>query len=304
MRATFFKTIEEVYLQRDDIFVLTADLGYKLFDSLKEQCADRFYDIGIAESNMIGVASGLALSGKTVYCYSMVPFLVMRAYEQVRVDVAYHNLNVRLVAVGGGLTYGLEGFTHFGLEDFALMRAMPNMTIVIPADPIEAQCLARLSRTHEGPMYIRLGRSGEPAVHDKAPRFRIGEPIFLQEGKHIALCAVGTMVHTGAQVAGMLQQKGIKASLINMHTLKPLNREIIRQIAAAHEVIFSMEEHFIEGGLGSAIAEVLAESGYSGTFRRVGIGELGRHTGSCDYLKDKYGLTAARVFERVITEIK
>jgi transketolase len=159
MRDGFIEKLEKIAVLHDDLFLLTADLGFRLFDGFQANHPGRFIDVGIAESNMAGIAAGLALSGRKVYCYSIIPFLVMRGYEQIRVDIAFHNLNVRLVGVGGGFTYGLEGFTHFALEDLALMRALPNMTVVIPSDRAQAEALAEASYEHEGPMYIRLGRT-------------------------------------------------------------------------------------------------------------------------------------------------
>ena len=304
MRSRFFQTLESLYKKHENIYVLTADLGYKLFDGLHERCSDRFYDIGIAEANMIGIASGLSLSGKNVYCYSIIPFLVMRAFEQVRIDVAYHNLDVKLIGVGGGFTYGLEGFTHFGLEDFALMRSLPNVSIVVPADPFEAQCLANISYEHKGPLYIRLGRAGEPAIHTALPDFRIGKPIYLSEGKRVAVFAIGSMVYVCKQAAGLLKKKGIEITLINMHTLKPLDTEAIAQIASAHDAIFTVEEHYREGGLGSAVAEVIAERRYAGLFRRIGIDGLKKHVGDAEYLKDQYGLTTEKVYRKIMAELE
>lgn len=305
MRATFFKTIETFYKKDKSMYVLTADLGYKLFDPFQTACADRFYDIGVAEANMIGVASGLALSGKNVYCYSIIPFLVMRAFEQIRVDIAYHNLSVKLIGVGGGFTYGLEGFTHFGLEDLALMRALPNMTVCVPADPLEAEALAKISCTYEGPLYIRLGKTGEPNIHEKAPDFQIGKALFLKEGKDVALFAIGSMVHTVKQVVETLKKQGIDATLINMHTLKPLDTAAIQQVISTHLAIFSIEEHYTEGGLGSALAEVIAESRYRGRFCRIGIDSLNdQHVGHAEHLKDKYGLTVEKISGTIIRKLE
>ena len=305
MRAAFFTALEDLYQNDKDIFVLTADLGYKLFDNFKLKCPERFYDIGVAEANMIGVAAGLALSGKNVYCYSIIPFLVMRAYEQIRIDISYHNLNVKLIGVGGGFTYGLEGITHFGLEDFALMRSLSNMSIVVPADPLEAQVLARISCEYPGPLYIRLGRTGEPSIHDKMPKFIIGKAMLLKEGKKIALFAIGNMVYIGKQLVDFLGKKGLNPTLINMHTLKPLDVETILQITSTHEALFTLEEHNIHGGLGSAIAEVLAENGCRCHFKRFGIPEkLGNYIGNADYLRLKYGLTPEKIYENILYEIK
>lgn len=305
MRATFFKTLEKLYKTNKDIFILTADLGYKLFDNFRLTCPERFYDIGVAEANMIGVAAGLSLTNKNVYCYSIIPFLVMRAYEQIRVDIAYHNLNVKLIGVGGGFTYGLEGMTHFGLEDFALMRSLPNMSIVVPADPLEAEVLANISSEYLGPLYIRLGRTGEPIIHDKTPSLEIGKAMLMREGKRIALFAIGNMVYIGKQVADSLQKRGLDTTLINMHTLKPLDVETILQVATTHEAIFSLEEHNIHGGLGSAIAEVLAENRCGCYFKRFGIPEkLGNYIGNADYLRVQYGITPEKIYENIVAEIK
>ena len=306
MRDAFFKAITDIARLHKDIFILTGDLGFKLFDDFRAKHPERFFDIGVAESNMAGIAAGLALSGKNVYCYSITPFLVMRAYEHIRVDIAYQNLSVKLVGVGGGFTYGREGFTHCGFEDLALMRALPNMTIVVPSDIFEAKKLAVLSHKHQGPMYIRLGKTNGIVVHEEEPEFEIGKAMILQEGNAVALFAVGDMVYVAKQVADMLsKKKGIRATLVNMHTIKPLDVEIISQVASTHEAIFSLEEHNINGGLGSAIAEVLAESRYNGLFRRFGIpNSLKGYIGSADYLRDRYGLTHEKIFEKILNELE
>ena len=305
MRSSFFKSLAEVAKKRDDIIILTGDLGFRLFDDFKSRYPDRFYDVGVAEANMVGIAAGLSLCGKNVYCYSIAPFLLMRTFEHIRIDIAYNKLNVKLVGVGGGLTYGLEGITHFGLEDLALMRMLPNMTIVVPADPKEAHTLAETCVDHEGPIYIRLGRTGEPSIHKRSVEFEIGKPIFLNEGKNIAVFAIGNMVSISKQVADMLKQNGINITLVNMHTLRPLNKAIIEQIGSTHEYIFTVEEHYIHGGLGSATLEVLAESGYKGRLKRIGIPEkLGSYIGKADYLRSKYGLSVEGIYKRILNEIE
>jgi transketolase len=304
MRETFFETIEEIAGARDDIFILTGDLGFKLFDSFKGKYPDRFFDVGVAESNMIGIAAGLALSGKQVYCYSIVPFLIMRAFEQIRIDVAYHNVNVKLIGVGGGISYGMEGYTHFGIEDFVLMRSLPNMTVVAPADPMEAKQIAKISCEYKGPMYIRLGKNGEKPIYKSIPDVQLGKAIKLHDGKDIAIFAIGHMVHVGLLVADMLKKRDISPTLVNVHTLKPLDVETVLKIADTHNVIFSLEEHVINGGLGSALAEVLSEKAYSGLFRRVAIPEIIKGTiGHADYLRDIYGLSPDKVYERIIKEL-
>lgn len=305
MRASFFKTIERVAEERKDIYVLTADLGFGLFDGIKQRCPGRFLDIGVAEANMIGLSAGLALCGKRVYCYSIIPFLVMRAYEQIRNDVAYHNLNVKLVGVGGGFTYGLEGITHFGLEDMALMRALPNMSVVAPADPYEAESLAEISVLHAGPLYVRLGKTGDPCVHNGKPEFKIGRAMILNEGKEVALFATGSMVYPALQALKMLKGKGLNATLVNMHSVKPLDEDVVRQVAATHDMIFSVEEHYLHGGLGSAIAEVLSAEGSGCVLNRLGINEgLSRPVGGSEYLRDQYGLSPDKIFKSIMRKVE
>jgi transketolase len=304
VREMFFRELEGAAKQRRDIYLLSADLGFKLFDSFRASFPARFFDVGIAEANMIGIAAGLSLSGKNVYCYSMASFLVTRAYEQIRVDLAYHDLNVKLIGVGGGLAYGLEGYTHHGLEDLALMRAVPGMTVVVPADGAEAAEFARLSLDYPSPMYIRLGQNGHPQVYDAAPKITIGIPVVIEEGKDVALFATGNMVHKGRQVVAILDKYGISTTLVNIHTLKPLDAATVIKIGANHDAVFSLEEHVLSGGLGSTIAELLAEHRYGGIFKRIGISEpLSREIGDAEVLRQVYGLTADGICETILQSL-
>ncbi len=290
--------------EKKDIYLLTANLGFRLFDDFKKAFPERFIDVGVAEGNMIGIASGMAMSGKNVYCYSMVPFLIMRSYEQIRVDVAYHNLNVKLIGVGSGFTYGLEGFTHFGIEDMALMRAMPNMNVVVPAGAEDSEHLVKISYDFPGPLYIRLGRVNPLFKYPGKYSFKIGQGIVVQEGRDIALFAIGDMVYEAQQTIELLKNKGISAALINMHTLKPLDVSLIKKYARFCSNIFTLEEHSVIGGLGSAVAEVLTEVGYKGRFQRIGIPEkmLDIH-GTSLYLREKYGLVAERISQKILKSI-
>ena len=284
-----------------DVYLLTGNLGYKLFDEIRSQCPEQFLDVGVAEQNMIGLASGMALCGKSVYCYSIIPFLTLRACEQVRLDVCYHNLPVKLVGIGAGFTYGNEGFTHFGIEDMAVMRSMPGMTIVAPDTIENAVRMAELSVDFKGPLYIRLGRAGIHGPGNKATLKVIGKAAVLRRGQDCALIAIGNMVAVAEQVAENLASRGINTSVINMHTLKPLDVAAVIACARKHRFIFSLEEHSVQGGLGSAVAEVLAESGFSGKFERIGIPEkLDSVIGDADYLWDHYGLSAGKLTKRLL----
>lgn len=305
MRKAFFETITELAQTRADIYLLTGDLGYKLFDDFRGPWPERFFDVGVAESNMVGIASGLSLSGKNVYCYSIIPFLVMRTYEQIRMDIAHHNLNVKLVGVGSGFTYGLEGYSHFGIEDLALMRVLPDIDIVAPADPVEAKLLARASYDHPRPLYVRLGKAGDPIIHSGVPSYEIGKGMVLSEGGDLVILAMGSMVYTALQVRDLLKDNGMNATVVNMHTLRPLDKDLVEDCACRHDAVFTIEDHSIVGGLGSAVAEVLAESAFKGVFKRIGIPEkIDGTIGGSDYLREYYGLDAKGISRTIVDTVK
>jgi transketolase len=300
MRQAFYDKLCEIMRVDKSIYVLTANLGFRFFDSIRKECTQQFLDVGVAESNMIGLAAGMTMCGKNVYCYSIIPFLTMRAYEQIRIDICYHRLNVKLVGMGAGFTYGLEGFTHFGIEDVALMRALPGMHIVAPDTIENAVKVAELSHDYTFPLYIRLGRAGIHSNNGRADIQRIGEASVLSEGRHLALLATGNMTPVCDEVAARLRKEGITVTLVNMHTIKPLDAEMVRQCALRHPLIVTAEEHGLTGGLGSAVAEILAETTYEGKFARIGIpDELDNVIGQADYLWDHYGLTVEKIYLRL-----
>lgn len=306
MRIAFVKKLEELCHSDKDIFLLSADLGFKLFDGYRAKFPDRFLNMGIAETNMIGVATGLALSGKKVYCYSMIPFLIMRCFEHIKIDICYHNLDIRLVGVGGGFAYGLEGITHHATEDIAIMRSLPNMTIVAPGDPYEASASIVASAYHKGPMFIRLGKAGESQVHFSSPEFKIGKGITIFDtGDDICILATGTMLHKAKITAELLLKKKFGVTLISLHTIKPLDKMLIKNCARKYKSIFSIEEHSIIGGFGSAIAEVLFEVHYDGLFKKIGLPDLFNHyIGNTEYLHRKYGLLPDDMTNNIIKLIK
>lgn len=304
MRDAFVKTLEGLFSIHKDAMLLSADLGFRLFDDIRRIAPERFCNTGIAEANMIGVAAGLALSGKNVYCYSIIPFLVMRAFEQIRIDIDYHNLNVKLVGSGGGFTYGFEGFTHFAVEDIAVMRSLQNTAVVAPADSTEARALAAASMEYPGPLYMRFGRTEEPVKDGVTAGFRIGRAIVLEEGGHIAIIANGGMVHTAKQASAMLKKRGITTTVASFHTVKPLDAETLLQIASSHKAVFTIEEHSINGGLGSAVIEALSDAGHKGVVKRFGIRKLDNATGDYKFLRKHHGLDATSLFEGIINALK
>lgn len=303
MRSTAIQTLGKLAVTDSNIFLLTADLGFKIFDQFRSTHPDRFINVGVAEANMVGIATGLALSGHNVYCYSIVPFLTMRCLEQIRVDLCYHNLNVKLVGIGGGLAYGLEGMTHHAVEDISIMRSLPNMTVVVPGDPLEVEAIVNESATHQGPLYIRLGTDGSPQVHQTIPELKIGKGIVLNEGGDVGIIANGTMLHTAKIVSETLVSRGLAVTLISMPTVKPLDGGLVAECARGCEAIFTIEEHSIIGGLGSAVAEVLAESGYRGLFRRIAMPDAyGSDIGKVEYLREKCGLTPEVIMNHILSE--
>lgn len=306
MRKIFFQILENIFREDNKIFLLTGDLGIKFFRNFKDIDTQRFINVGVAEADMIGIASGLALSGKNVYCYSIIPFLIMRTFEQIRIDICYNNLNVKLLGAGGGLIYGAEGITHHAIEDLALMRSLPNMTVTAPGDAREAEALARASINYPGPLYVRFGRDLDPIVHQDDFKFQIGKGIIVNQGKDICLLVIGTMLHPSQIVLEILTKQGFNPTLISLHTLKPLDTELIKDCAKKYKTIFTLEEHNIIGGLGSAVAEVLAESKYTGLFKRIGIPDRYAFPiiGGPDYLREKLGLTPETIAQFILKEYK
>ncbi len=293
MRTAFIQSLIELARSNERIFLLVGDLGYSVVEPFAQEFPDRFINIGVAEQDMTGIATGLALSGKIVFTYSIANFPTLRCLEQIRNDVCYHKANVKIVAVGGGLAYGALGMTHHATEDLAIMRALPNMTVVAPGDPVETALATRAIIEWPGPCYLRLGKAGEPIVHQTSPNFQIGKAIMVCDGSDVTLIAIGGMLYNTMQAAEQLAQQGIQARVLSMHTLKPLDTDAVLAAVQQTKAIITVEEHSLIGGLGSAVAEVLAELGNSHiTFKRIGIrDEFCAQVGSQEYLRKVYSLS-------------
>jgi transketolase len=282
------------------IYLLVGDVGFSLVESFRQEYPTRFLNVGIAEQNMIGISTGLALSGKNVFCYSLANFPTIRCLEQIRNDACYHNANVKIISSGGGLTYGSLGVTHHVTEDLAIMRALPNMIVVAPGDPVEASLATRAVAEWQGPCYLRLAKTGDPVVYKKAPHFQIGKAIKLRDGKDVTLIVTGGMLLNTVQAAEQLAQEGIQTRVLSMHTIKPLDTEAILSAAAETGAIVTIEEHSVVGGLGGAVAEVLAESGTSVIFKRIAVNDsFCTKVGSQDYLRKLYSLTVDGISKAV-----
>lgn len=258
MRTAFIETLCELAEKDERIWLLTGDLGYSVLERFCELFPERYVNMGVAEQNMTGVAAGLALSGKTVFTYSIANFPVMRCLEQIRNDVCYHNLNVKIVSVGGGLSYGTAGYSHHGIEDLSVMKSMPHMTVIAPADPVEAKCAARAIAIHPGPCYLRLGKGGESVIYPETPDFRIGKAVCLRDGQDIAIISTGDILSEIIKAADDLRTKDIYPFIIHMPTLKPMDETIIKYISDKVRKIYVVEEHSAIGGLSASIAMILS----------------------------------------------
>ncbi len=301
MRAAFIRSLIELARENEGIFLLVGDVGYSLVEPYAQEFPHRFVNIGIAEQNMTGIAAGLALCGKIVFCYSIANFPTLRCVEQIRNDICYHNANVKIAAGGGGLIYGALGTTHHVTEELAMMRALPNMTVMAPGDPVEAALATRAVAEWPGPCYLRLGRTGDPKVHQANPDFQIGKALKVREGGDITLIASGGVLYNTMQAAQHLARQGIESRVLSMHTIKPLDKAAVLSAAAETGAIITIEEHTIIGGLGSAVAEVLSEGeSLNIAFLRVGIpDEFCYQVGSLEYLREVYSLSVNGIVSSV-----
>jgi transketolase len=293
MRNAFLKELFELAKHDERIVLIVGDLGFGVVNPFMEQLPRQFLNAGVAEQNMTGMAAGMALSGKIAFTYSIGNFPTMRCLEHVRNDVCYHNANVKIVTVGGGFAYGAMGATHHAIEDLAVMRALPGMMVVAPGDPIEAQAATRAITEYPGPCYLRLGKAGEPIVHQSPIQFELGKAIHMREGRDATIICTGGILQTAVRTTQRLADEGIQIRLLSMHTLKPLDTEAVLAAARETQAIFTLEEHSILGGLGSAVAEVLAEAEVPRIhFKRIGIPPaFSPYIGSQEYMQERHGLT-------------
>jgi transketolase len=291
MRTAFIETLYALAERDERIWLLTGDLGYSVLERFALRFPDRYVNVGVAEQNMTGIAAGLACSGKIVFTYSIANFPTLRCLEQIRNDVCYHQANVKVVAVGGGFAYGSLGYSHHGLEDLGIMRTLPHMTVIAPGDPAETQLATKAVVQWPGPCYLRIGKAGEPKVHEKEPRFELGKAITVRQGGDVTLISTGAILKETLASAEQLARERIDARVLSMHTLKPLDRDAIQRAARETAAIVTVEEHSVIGGLGSAVAEVLAEMGAPRLrFRRFGIPDsASREVGSQQYLRAQLG---------------
>jgi transketolase len=305
MRNTLVNTLHDIAKYNDKIFLVVNDLGFSVIEKFQQEFPDGYLNIGVAEANMIGVSAGLALSGKIPFAYSIVPFATMRCFEQIRNDVCYQNVNVKIVGIGGGFAYGGLGPTHHSIEDIAVMRSLPNMTVICPADPVETELATRAAVEYAGPVYIRLGKGGEPILHKTIPEFDIGKGVVMRNGEDITIISTGGMLETALTSAEQLAGSGMESRVISMHTVKPIDKEIILNSAKATKALFTLEEHSIIGGLGSAVSEVLAEANAGVLFKRFGVRDVfQKKVGSQKYLRGINSLSASDIADTILKEMR
>jgi len=305
MRNSFAKTIQELAQQENRIFLITGDLGFSVLENFRDSFPDRFINAGIAESNMVGFASGLALRGKKPYVYSIIPFATMRCYEQIRNDICYQNTDVKIVGIGAGLAYGILGPTHHSKEDIAIMKSLPGMRILCPCDPLETREIVKESLKITGPMYLRLGKGNDPIIHTSAPKIEIGKGSILRKGDDITFIAHGSIIKNVLKAADEIELQGVSARVINMHTIKPLDKNIILEAAGQTKAIITVEEHSIIGGLGSSVAEVLAENMAATIFKRIALEDSFESiAGSQEYLRNINNLSSDSIKKTALLILK
>ena len=299
-RESYGEALAELSSVYPDLIVLDADLAAATKTGIfKKACPERFFDCGIAEANMMGVAAGIASTGKKVFASSFEMFAAGRAFEIVRNSIGYPHLNVKIGATHAGISVGEDGATHQCNEDIALMRTIPGMTIINPADDVEAKAAVRAALEFEGPVYMRFGRLAVPVFNDKDTyKFELGKGVQLRDGDDVTIIATGLMVNEALQASDKLAEEGIKARVINIHTIKPLDRDIVVKAAKETGVIVTAEEHSVIGGLGSAVADVVTEECPIPVIR-VGVNDVFGHSGPAVELLKEFGLTADNIIANV-----
>ena len=305
MRNAFADEVTRLAVQDPRVVLLSGDIGNKLFDHFKAVDATRFYNCGIAEANMMGVAAGMALSGLRPIVYTITPFTTTRCYEQIRVDVCYHKAPVIIIGTGSGLSYAELGPTHHSLEDFAILRALPGMRVLAPCDANELRAAMRAAIKEDGPVYIRIGKKGEPTVFEDIPELEIGKATVVRTGKDVVLLSAGTMMPEVLAAADLLATQGIFAEVVSLHSIKPLDTDYLNAAARRFQTIVTIEEHGLIGGLGSAVAEWRAAANVSLCLLAFGTPDEFMHeVGTQEYARNKYGLTAARISARVFETVR
>lgn len=303
MRDSFINSIYKVTKINNNVLCIVGDIGAFLLRHYIKDFPSNYYNLGAAESNMVGVAAGLAMSGKIPFVYSITPFITARTYEQIKLDMCYNGANVKLVGVGSGVSYGTMGSTHHSLEDIAIMRALPNMVIISPSDPFEVEEAVFAAMKYNGPVYIRLTLSSNPLDY-KRGNFKIGEARIVKKGSDAAIIATGDMVSTAIEASVVLKKNNINAYVINIHTIKPIDEQLIKKLSRECKAIVSIEEHSAIGGLGSAVSSIISQYPENKALLKiVGFDDVFCKEYSKDKLKifEEYGLSTERLVKTMLS---
>jgi transketolase len=303
MRNAFADELTKLGNEDARVVMLSGDIGNRLFDKFKDKHPARFFNCGVAEANMMGVAAGMAMNGLRPVAYTITPFVTTRCLEQIRTDVCYHEAPVTIVSVGGGLAYSGLGPTHHACEDISFLRALPNMVVICPGDAHEVRAALRASMQQDRPVYIRMGKKGEPVVH-AAPLadFAIGKAITIEEGSEVCLLSTGNMLAEAVEAAHRLKEHGISTQVVSFHTVKPLDEDCLRNAFAKFRLVATLEEHSLIGGFGAAVSEWLADSETSAKkFLRFGTPDaFFKKSGEQEYAREVLGLAAHQIAEKIL----
>jgi len=301
MRAVFNKTLLEIAKKDPRIHMVLADIGFGEIEPFRDTFPERYYNVGVAEQYMTGVACGIAMEGNIAITYSIANFPTLRCLEQIRNDVCYHNANVKIVIIGGGVSYGALGMSHHSTEDIAIMRALPNMVVEVPCDNYEAEAATHAMIEYDGPFYYRCGYKGEKDIHKGPIDFKIGKANTVREGNDITLMFCGPIGTEVLKAADMLKDDGINCRIVSMHTIKPIDKEAIADAVKNTGGIVTIEEHNIIGGLGAAVAEVIADEGMlPKKFKRLAFPDVNvAKIGGQAWIRDQYGLEARGIAESI-----
>lgn len=306
MRNAFAEEILEIARQDERLIVLSADIGNRLFDKLKAEFPYRFYNTGVAEANNISMAAGLAASGFRPVCYTITPFITYRCYEQIRIDVCYHEMPVVIVGTGSGLSYASLGVTHHSCEDIAVMRVLPGMHVAAPADALEVKACLRAAIHLGKPAYIRIGKKGEPVIHSEIPAFKFGVWSILRKGSDVCLLSTGNMLDSALKIAGLLDNEEISVSVVNCASIKPLDEEMLEKVLNSHDAVVTLEEHSLIGGFGGAVVEWIVDQNLDANkIIRFGTQDHFLHKlGEQEYARKEYGLDIHRITEKILSFLK
>jgi len=296
MRYAFIKELIKQAEKNKNVMLLTADLGYTVVEEFRDKFPDQFINTGVSESNMIGVAAGLALSGKIVFAYSIATFATLVPFESIRNDVCSQNAHVIIVGSGAGLSYSDAGPSHHTIEDIAILRTIPNMNIVAPADPTEMKWATEMAVKLKKPLYLRLAKKGEPIIYNKKPTLKFGKGSILKTGNDFAIISTGNMVYNSLLAANELKDKGFNGTVISMHTLKPVDEKLIKQICSKFKNVFTIEEHYAIGGLGSIVSDTITETNLKCKLTKIALPNIFvKEAGTHEFLRNKYNLSPKQI---------